>query len=366
MDTMKKKEYGVGRSVREAQGVLGVLTRRGMVLRKAFQVVPLLLALVVFMVSSAFAAPEYSFKFAGQNPADHPATAVMNQIAAEVAEKSNGRIELKVYPANQLGDYTLVFEELIRGTIEMGCISVPSQFDPRLELVYVNGFVRGYDDAKRVFAPDGWLFGKMDELISRLGVNLLGFFIEGMIGTGTTKPAVDPLNPAVAKEVLVRVPNMDVYKLAAEAMGYRTVTIPYADVYQAMQTGVCEGVNGYPVAAAYTALRDVLKHWYMTNYSLECLNIMISGKTWASMKPEDQKILQDAVSRGAAKSIEMAEEVDAKYMQMMRDYGIEVHTYTQEQLTPLAEACATTWQALEKNMTKELMDEFRVNMAPGK
>ena len=333
---------------------------------KSFFLVSLVAALVVFMVGSAFAAPEYVLKFAGQSPADHPATEIMNQIAAEVAEKSEGRIEIKVYPANQLGDYTLVFEELIRGTIEMGCISVPSQFDPRLELVYINGFARGYDDVKRIFAPDAWLFGKMHELIDRLGVNLLGFFVEGMIGTGTTKPAVEPLNPAVNKEVLVRVPNMDVYKLAAEAQGYRTVTIPYADVYQSMQTGVCGGVNGYPVAAAYTALRDVLKHWYMTNYSIECLNIMISGKTWAEMKPEDQKILQEAVNRGAAKSIAMAEEIDAKYMQMMRDYGIEVHTYTQEELTPLAEASATTWSELEKNMTKELMDEFRVNMAPGK
>ena len=326
----------------------------------------MVVAFVMVLAGTALAAPEITIKFAGQNPADHPASDVMNQIAAEVLEKSKGRIEIKVFPANQLGDYTLVFEELIRGTIEMACISVPSQFDPRLELVYINGFVRGYEDVKKVFAPDAWLFGRMHEMIDRLGVELLGFFIEGMIGTGTTKPAVDPLNPAVAKDVLVRVPNMDVYKLAAEAMGYRTVTIPYADVYQSMQTGVCEGVNGYPVAAAYTALRDVLKHWYMTNYSLECLNIMFSGKAWDSLKPEDQQIIRDAVNRGAAKSIQMAEEIDAKYMQMMRDYGIEVHTYTEEELTPLAEACATTWTQLEKNMTKELMDEFRANMAPGK
>jgi hypothetical protein len=44
---------------------------------------------------------------------------------------------------------------------------------------------------------------------------------------------------------------MDVYKLGAEAKGYRTVTIPYADVYR-LSNGVCEGVNGYSTAAAYT------------------------------------------------------------------------------------------------------------------
>ncbi len=333
--------------------------------RSPFLVGLLALSLLVVMAGSSFAA-EITLKFAGQNPADHPATILMEEIASEVAEKSNGRIEIKVYPTNQLGDYTLVYEELIRGTIDMACVSVPSQFDPRLELLYINGYVRGYEDVKKVFAPEGWLLTKMKELNSRLGVNLLGFFVEGMIGTGTTKPVDEPLNPAVNKGVLVRVPNMDVYKLGAESMGYRTVTIPYADVYQSMQTGVCEGVNGYSTAAAYTMLRDVLKHWYMTNYSLECINYMFSGKVWAGLSAEDQKVIQEAVNNAAAKSIVQAKAEDEKYMQMMRDYGIEVHTYTEEELTPLAEACATTWEKLEKNMTKELMDEFRTAMAPGK
>jgi TRAP-type C4-dicarboxylate transport system substrate-binding protein len=335
--------------------------------KKRFSLSGALIACMLFVLAgSAFAAPEITLNFAGQNPADHPATILMNEIAQEVAEKTNGRIEVKIFPANQLGDYTLVYEELIRGTIDMSCTSVPSQFDPRLELLYINGYVKGYEDVRRIFAPDAWLFGKMDELNSRLGVKLLGFFVEGMIGTGTTKPAKDPLDPKVAKDVLVRVPNMDVYKLGAEAMGYRTVTIPYADVYQALQTGVCEGVNGYSTAAAYTMLRDVLKYWYMTNYSLECINYMMSGKVWEKLSPEDRTIVQEAVNHAAAKSIEQAKAEDEKYMQLMRDKGIQVFTYEESELLPLSEACAGTWAQLEKNMTKELMDEFRKEMAPGK
>ncbi len=332
---------------------------------RSFVVMGLITLVAVLCVSSmAVAAPEITLKFAGQSPADHPGTELMKEIAKEVAEESSGRIEIKVYPANQLGDYTLVYEEQIRGTIDMSCISVPSQFDPRMELVYINGYVRDYEDAKRVFAPEGWLFNKMNEFNERLGVKLLGFYIEGMIGTGSTKPAKDPLDPSVNKEVLIRVPNMDVYKLAAEAMGYRTVTIPYADVYQSMQTGVCNGMNGFPVAAAYTMLGDVIKYWYMTNYSIECLNYMISGKTWEKLSPEDRQIITVAVSRAAAKSIEMAKSMDEHYMTLMKEKGIEVFTYNREQLAPIAEASASTWQKLEKNMTKELMDEFRKELAP--
>jgi len=320
--------------------------------------------LLAFGSNTAFAEPEMVLKFAGQNASDHPATDMMNKVAKQIAEGTDGRIEVKVYPANQLGDYSLVYEEQIRGTIDMSLISVPSQFDPRMELIYINGYVSDYEDAKKVFAQDGWIFKKMNEFNERLGVKLLGFYVEGMIGTGTTKPANEPLNPDVDKGVLVRVPNMDVYNLAARAMGYNTQTVPYADVYQAIQTGVVDGVNGYPVAAAYTALGDVLEHWYMTNYSIEVLNFMISGKTWSKIKPADQAVIEKILADATTSSIENAQSVDQHYMDLMEKKGIEVHTYTKEELKPIMKASATTWTELEKNMTKELMDEFRKELAP--
>lgn len=318
---------------------------------------------VAFASSSAFAKAEMVLKFAGQNAVDHPATKQMNAIAEEIKTKTDGRIEVKVYPASQLGDYTLVYEEQIRGTIDMSCISVPSQFDPRMELIYVNGFVSDYEDAKKVFAPSGFIFKKMNEYNERLGVKLLGFYVEGMIGIGTTKPVNDPLNPSVDKGVMVRIPGMDVYRTAAEAMGYKTASIPYAETYQAIQTGAADGVDGYPVAAAYTVLGDVIKHWYMKNYSIEVLNFMISQKTWSKIKPADQKVIADVMAAATTRSVEAAEEVDNYYMGLMKEKGIEVHTYTKEELAPIMEAIVATWPQLEKNMTKELMDEFRAAFA---
>ena len=109
----------------------------------------LITALVLCLLAPGLssAAPEMTLRFAGQVPVEHTATTLMNDIAKEVKEKTNGRIEIIVYPANQLGDYTLVFEELIRGTIDMAAISVPSQFDPRLEATYINGIAKNFDDA---------------------------------------------------------------------------------------------------------------------------------------------------------------------------------------------------------------------------
>lgn len=321
--------------------------------------VVLLFCFILGIPSQSLAAPEVTLRMAGQNPPDHPATIAMNSFAKEVAEKTKGAVEIKVYPSNQLGDYILVYEELVRGTIDMCLMSQPSQFDPRMEIIYVNGMVKGYNEAKKVFNANGWLFKKMEGFNEKLGVKLLSFYSEGMIGIGSVKPLKDPLNPKVDKGVLVRVPNMDVYTLAAKAMGFRTVTIPYADVYQSLQTGVVDGVDGFPCAAAYTMVGDVIKYWYMTNYSIECFNISVGMKTWNKLKPEYQKIIKQAAVRVGDESLVNAKKEDAKFMELMKKKGIKVYTYTEDQLKPIKEACVGVWPELGKRgMTKELMEEM--------
>ena len=330
---------------------------------KKFALVLAVMMVLVAMASAASAA-EVNLRFAGQFPPDHTATGFMKEVAKEVAAKSNGRIDIKIFPANQLGDYTLVYEELIRGTIDMALISVPSQFDPRMELVYINGFVTGYDGIKKAFKPNGWMAKKMDEFHTRLGVKFLGFNVEGMIGIGSTKPVRDPLDPTVNKGVLTRVPFMDVYKTGVEAMGYKTISLPYADIFQAMQTGVCDAVSSIPPALAYTVLKDAMKYWYQTNYSLENESYLMSQKTWGKLKPADQKIIFDAVTKVAAKSSDQAKKDDARYMELMRKKGIKVYTYTDKELAPIQAAISKSWVKLEANMGKDLMDEFRKQFAP--
>jgi len=333
---------------------------------KSIKKVATLLAAVFILTAMATGAlaAQTTLRFAGQFPPDHTATGFMKEVAKEVAAKSNGRIEIKIFPANQLGDYTLVYEELIRGTIDMALISVPSQFDPRMELVYINGFVKSYDDIKKAFKPNGWIATKMDQFHTHLGVKFLGFNVEGMIGLGSTKPVREPLNPSVNKGVLTRVPFMEVYKTGVEAMGYKTISLPYADIYQSMQTGVCDAVSSIPPALAYTVLKDVMKHWYQLNYSLENESYLMSQKTWSKLKPADQKIIFDAVTKVAAKSIDQAKKDDIHYMDLMRKKGIKVYTYTDKQLAPLQAAIAKSWVKLEPSMGKDLMDEFRKQFAP--
>lgn len=329
---------------------------------KKFAVLLAVVFLFAAIVTPATAAP-IVFRFAGQSPPDHLATISMNEMAKEIKAGTQGRVEVKVYPANQLGNYSLVMEEMMRGTVDMACMSVATDFDPRLEIIYTNGFVTGYDSAKKVLSPGAWLPTKLNEFTTQVGVHIIGSYVEGFIGIGSTKPAKDPLNPKVDKGLLTRVPNMVVYQLGAKAMGYRPITIPYSDVYQSMQTGVCDAVDGYPTAAAYTILGDVIKHWYATNYSMEYLAYMVSDKSWKKLSAADQKVFMDVAKKYTLKSIDNAKAEDEKYMKLMEQKGIKVYRYTEKELAPIKAACVATWEEVGKAGTGvDLMKEFKKHL----
>ena len=62
------------------------------------------------MATAAFAADQIVFRFAGQQPVEHQCTKMMQDFAKEIADKTNGHVKIEVYPASQLGDYTLVMK----------------------------------------------------------------------------------------------------------------------------------------------------------------------------------------------------------------------------------------------------------------
>ena len=84
--------------------------------------------LAVMFLFAAIAGPATAapivFRFAGQSPPDHMATKTMEQMAKEIKDGTKGRVEVKVYPASQLGNYSLVMEEMIRGTVDLSLIHI--------------------------------------------------------------------------------------------------------------------------------------------------------------------------------------------------------------------------------------------------
>lgn len=313
------------------------------------------LLLLLFIAPCAGAA-EVTLRFAGQFPDGHYATKLMRDIAGGVNHRTNGRIAIEVYPANKLGDYTLVYEDLMKGRVDMALITNSGQFDPRLELPNLNVFP-SYESAAKDFAPDSWLAKRISEYNTRLGVKFLGFHIEGMTGIASKKQIKDPLNPDSNKGVLARVPLTTVYPEIIRSQGYRTVSLPYAGLAAAVRDDSCDAVTGVSTGAAATDLIDAVKYWYALNYTIETLSYLMSADTWDKLSEADLEIIYSEVAKASKRSLETASENDQMSIERMKKSGIKVFTYTAEELAPARKAILEHMKLLEPAIGRELMQD---------
>jgi len=327
---------------------------------RLFSLMAILLVAVLGLSSPANAADKHRIKVASQYAKDHPATKALEEFKKRVEKESDGRISIRLFPANQLGDYTQVYEELRRGTIDMGLISVPSQFDTRLEVTYLHYLAMNYDEARKIYARGSALFNAMDKLHNALDVKFLGFNVEGFGGLGLAKMPENLLDPAKDKGILLRVPPMAVFKDTAADEGFNTVSVPFAELYTALQTGVADGWSGGPAILNYLQFRDVIKYFLVNNNFFENTSYLMSDKVWKSFDAEDQKLIADAVADLSAKSFQVAQDGDEEYQKKLSEAGIEVIKLSDAQLKAWADQCRkVTWPKLEERLSKELIDELK-------
>lgn len=297
-------------------------------------------------------------RLSGLYPDEHPTTQSLIQFKEEVEKNSNGQIEVTVYPANQLGDYTLVYEELMKGTIEMGVITVPTQFDSNLNINSINYLAETYDQAKDIFAPGSYLFNTNVDLHKALGVKFLGFHFEGMTGIGTTKELTNPADPTTDKGILLRIPPIELFKDTMVNMGFRTVSIPYAELYQALQTNVAHGWAGGSPVPNYTDVGDVIKYYYEYNNWFETTSIMMNQNLFDSLSDANKKIIEDASNALYLRSLELSKENDKLYMQKLADEkGVQIVSFTADELKKIGDHIrATNWPTLNSMIDQDILD----------
>lgn len=316
-----------------------------------------------FTLVFAFPAPAaMKLKFAGHYPEEHPSTKMLRKAAQEVKEKTQGRVEIKIYPADQLGDYTLLFQEIMMGSVDMGQVNLPSEYDIRLEAHSIPYIVKGYEDIPKIFSYDSNFSRTFKQILSEKNIEFFGFNVIGLIGVGSKKEPNQPFDPAVGKKILIRVPPMKVYQLSAKALNYRTTTINWADIYSAMQTGVCDGWIGGTPDVNYLTFKDVEKYYIAYNNFVEC-NAFIMGKGVYAKLGKDATIVRDVFKATAAASFGMAKEQDEYYLEKMKEAGLTVIYPTPEQAKTLSDHIHKhVWPKLYDLYGKEIFDSIKKDL----
>lgn len=300
------------------------------------------------------------FKFASDT-AIGTATGNLNEEAiALIEERTEGRVKIDYYPAAQLGSYTVVFEEMMLGTIDMGQLTVPEHIDPRLAVGYTPYFATSYEQIKKLYSADAFITKACDEILSEHDITFMGWAIAGFRAMGSVPEIKDYADPTTNKRISIRIPPYEYSSILMSELGYTPVTIPWAEVSTSLQTKVVDAWVGGSPFHNRNMVGDIINYLYIPNKTVELTAYVISDKSLNKVSEEDAKIIKDTFAEMSMRSIDVAETFDNENIQKIKDDGVTVVEYTDEEKAVMAKYVRdNVWPKLEPIFSKELMDGLR-------
>ena len=231
--------------------------------------------------------------------------------AKRVKERTNGGLEIQVFPSAQLGLEEDIIEQIKQGA-NVGQNTDAARlgmYVPAIAVLNMPYFVDSIDEvAKLKSCPtvQAW----MKELEDKHGIKILSFnWVQGMRHMITNKPIKTPED---LKGLRIRTPGVPAWMEPIRSLGATPVGLPFGEMYIAMQQKAIDGTELVYRNVTGAKLYEVAKYLSETRHILLINFEVISKKFYDSLPPEYQKILVEECDKaGLETSREMEKEIPA-------------------------------------------------------
>ncbi len=273
----------------------------------------------------------------------------------ELAEKAlPGKVEVQVFPNSQLFGDGKEMEALLLGDVQIVAPSLAKfgKYTPKLQ-IFDLPFL--FDDIHAVdrfqASPEGQ--GLLTSM-SKKGIMGLGYLHNGMKQFSANTKL---LLPTDAKGLKFRIQASDVLEAQFKAVGANPQKISFAEVYQALQTGVVDGTEN-PWSNTYSKkFHEVQKHIMESDHGVLDYMVITNAKWWNGLPPDVQKALKTAMDESIKFGNKVAFDEDADFRKkVIADKKAEVVPLSKEQKAAWRTAMQPVWKKFEGDIGKDLID----------
>ena len=270
-----------------------MLTRRKVLAHTGALALPL-------MATRAFSqTAEFTLKFGSNLPATHPLNVRATELAVNLRAESKGRIDLQIYPNNQLGNDTDMLSQLRSGALDFMTLS-PLILGTLVPAAQINGVGFAFKNYDQVWsAMDGDLGAHVRKEIAATG----SVFAFDKIWDNGYRHVTNSVRPVVKPEDLkglkLRTPPGPMWVSMFKALDASPTPLNFAEVYSALQTKVVDGQEN-PLAIVSTAkLNEVQKYCSLTGHMWDGYWFMANKKLFDRLPADLQALMAKHVAAGA-------------------------------------------------------------------
>ena len=261
-------------------------------------------------------------------------------------------VEVKVFPASQLGQSREVIEAMRLGSGASGTTGGPAEYASFVKRIGVLGlpFVwKSYDHALAVL--DGPVGKELEGDMEKAGFKVLSWAVSwGYRNVVTAKKEVK--TAADLKGLKIRTIPTKVFVSAVNAMGANATPMNFGEIYTSLQSGVLDGYEHTAATTISFKLNEVACCIAMTRHLMDPTVLVFSLAEWKKFSPAEQAVMMKGAQAAADMVRKAAPEREAESLAAVKKLGMKVNEID---VAPLQKAASTAQDDLAKEFGAEAL-----------
>lgn len=316
-----------------------------------------LAATVPLPTASTETSPELILRYAENQPEGYPTTQAAYAFADLVAEKTGGRVRVRVYSNGALGSEDSVVEQMEYGGIDFSRISIMSlgEFVPSLYVLQLPFLYRDDDHMWTVLdGPIGEDF--LHSVEGRIGLTGLAWFDAGVRHIYTTTPVTGLED---LQGLRIRVAESSLMEGLLLDLGAVPVRLAYDDVYSALAKGEIDGAENNWPSYTYTGHYEVAKYMLLDGHTRIPELLLASAEAIEKLEALDAdypRLVQDCARQAGLLERQLWQQAETDCETAMREAGVTVTSLSDEEQARFRQAVQPLYQAYSDQ--QELIDRI--------
>jgi TRAP-type C4-dicarboxylate transport system substrate-binding protein len=288
----------------------------------------LLISLLVFLPQIA-AAKKTTIKIATLAPDGSSYIQILNELNAELKQKTDNQVRLRIYPGGVLGDETDMRRKMHVGQIHGAVLTSAglSGIYREMDVFQIPFLFESYDEVDYVTQKMNDFF---KEGLAGQGYVMLGWSEAGFIRLLSTKPimSLDDLR----KSKVWTWEEAPMAKAIFDEAGISAIPLSLPDVLVGLQTGLVEVVYAPPSGAI--SLQWFTKTKYMTEVPLIYLigGIVIRKNVYNKLSPDQQQVLAELSFKYMERLKQIIRQENDEAIEVMQKQGVKLIFPTDDQI----------------------------------
>ncbi|WP_419661308.1 DctP3: C4-TRAP dicarboxylate transporter periplasmatic binding protein [Desulfosarcina variabilis str. Montpellier] len=317
-----------------------------------------LLTVVVlgFICFPAWAADVVRMRFGHVAPPMHAQAKAAEYFAQYVEKESGGRIKCSTHPQGQLGSHIQMLESLQVGTLEMVSVagSALTEFVPEIALTSMAFLFDTEDEMYALMA--GPVGKKIEAAFEPKGLVYGGIADHGFKAFLNRKGPVTRIEDMGPFKWRV-IPN-ELFLDNYEAMGASPITLPWPEVFSALQRGVIDGIDLTPNECWGAKTYEALKYMSLCKLGLNP-QVYVASQVFLENLPEDLRQIMVKGMADAAQwhTAKIRQEDATVVLPDLKDKGFVINQVADAELARFRKAVAPVHQKWREKIGPALFDE---------